>query len=99
MSKTIIAAADAATTVIMKHWDRASDILGRGIDYNGAGVLYDKSRTLDEMLEAKAQLEAAIAVHRATQWPRSADYEAAEEEARRDWQPLTDVQPIEVVRR
>jgi hypothetical protein len=72
-------AADAASTKIIDEFVKAEGALMGGIDYNGRGVLYDPSREIGRMLEARDALNRAIEIYRSVSWPTVKDYDELEE--------------------
>lgn len=72
-----ITAAAQATDVIQTHIDRAADALKIAMA-NGHGVYSDPSTVYRDLTTARNEIAAAIAAHRATQWPSIVDYDEAE---------------------
>lgn len=68
-----------ASEIIVTAADRAASALTLGNrPYNGFGVLYDPSLTYGALLDAKHEIDKALAAYRATRWPTRADYDDAE---------------------
>lgn len=81
MTTPIIQAAEKASDSIRDNWHKAFKSLEHGGGTNGYGILYDPSRDINRLHDAKEANDAAISAYRATHWPTDAEYDHAEEVA------------------
>jgi hypothetical protein len=77
ISMTIIAKAELATTEVQTRIRRAGELLADDGGVNAVGILLDPRHKLNSLLDAKAEIEAAVALISATGWPSDRDYDNA----------------------
>lgn len=82
MIQKMIEAAAQATDDIHDRVSAALDTLNRDFNgriVNGYGIYSDSSRQYHALIEARKEIEAALALHNATRWPRNVDYDCIDE--------------------
>lgn len=74
---TIIGKAELATTEVQDRSRAAATLLSDSGGVNSLGVLINPQQRLSSLLSAKAEIEAAVVLLKATSWPSSHDYDDA----------------------
>lgn len=75
----LIGRAERATTAIQEHARRAAEALRQGLEtdsaaVNSLGVLMEPRLRENDLIEARAEIDAALKIFRDTAWPSESDY-------------------------